>query len=92
MIDEPENGSDDNGIFQFKSDIKNLPALLKICGEVKCRMKRNSYKRKRLEKLLGHKILRCQLDGNTWKGIQMKDAYGKNPFKQPQIDCLAGMV
>lgn len=74
-----DSGADDTGIYQFKSDIINLPDLQNLSGKVIQRMTVRSNKRKRLENRLGHKIFKCEFRFSTWKALQAKNDYGKNP-------------
>ncbi len=87
-----DSGRDDTGIFIFKSDIQNLPELLKLSGMIKNRMSINSNKRKQFENRLGHEIHRCELDHSTWKAIQLKNTYGIRPNIEPKNDYLWELV
>ena len=78
MLDK--SGRDDSGLYHFKSDITNLPELIRLSGEVKQRMGVRSNKRKRFENWLGHKIYRCEFDHSTWKAVQTKSTYGERPI------------
>ena len=84
------HGCDDTGLYQFKSDIFNLPELLKLCGEIKRRMSVRSLRRQQLEERLGHKISKCEPNPGTWKTVQKEKSYGSAPnfHYNPPLEVL----